>query len=44
MTNYGHSEKIGLTEVQIFDRTNRKINIIDCKLDNTEGNEIGIIK
>jgi hypothetical protein len=44
MSNYGNSDKIGLTEVQIFDRTNKKINIIDCKIDSTEGNEIGIIK
>ena len=40
ISNYGHPEKIGLTEIQIFDRTNKKINILDCRIGNSEGNII----
>lgn len=42
VSTWGNNEKVGLTEIQIFDKKGKKINIIECHVFN--GNEEGINK
>lgn len=42
LSTWGNTEKVGLTEVQIYDRKGKKINIIECHVFN--GAEEGINK
>lgn len=41
-STWGNLEKVGLTEVQIFDKKSKKIDILECHVFN--GNDEGINK